>query len=259
MDEAVYYHHTSLATLGQDDLMSILLYGAIGSTVLFMLPVAGITLYQSKQIGNNKGGNVFESITGALARSMFYSIFMLLIVNLVYIVLIKLSSDLTLNPAQAIEWFFHTNWTTDGTKLLGTLTKIKSEGEDALESAKIIVTYIVMLKIIFVLLFVSLHFLIFGIMTSKVHAMVSTSDTNGAEYVTTLMVSGLMGTITLSMIIFMLNSTFMSTFKMSDVFSDTTLYSDKVLMQKLYADLYDPSFIQATITGGNNEENDEIL
>jgi len=245
----MYYHHLDLRALTQDELYSILYFGGVASVVLFVLAVTALTMHFIKQLDQHRGESIFGVVFGTLAKILFWATMYLMFILIFYTLYIyAVGGGTGLNVAEAMEWFYHTDWIAKLPYLADNLDTIKVYGEDAEEIGKntVVTIYLVRLALTFLLLAFAL--LVTLTATLKINKLVNAQAVNSFEYGSTMIASSLFGIVVLVLMLGMVNLAMNEIFRVSDLFANTNTASTPVKIEMVYLDIFNPSLLSNITT-----------
>lgn len=244
----MYYHHTTLATLSQDDLYSILWFGGVAGGVLFVLMVLAIAIKMLGGLNSHRGDNIIGATVSALIKTFIVTIFWLFFIVFVYMgYMYGTSGSSGLNIAESMEWFLHTDWLGQSDTLITTLTSIKPYGNEAVAIAENTVGLIYIVKFIWLLVLFGFAFVVTVSAISKINKMANENKVNTIEYSATLAAGGALGVIILVGVLYFINSAINETFILSDKIDGTTISSYDASVQHIYLDAISETMLDKAI------------
>ncbi|HIQ28699.1 MAG TPA: hypothetical protein EYH42_09395, partial [Sulfurovum sp.] len=236
----MYFYHTSLSALSQDDIFSIMFYGGMG-TALMITPVFVLIIYQFKQVNKNLNAPIISTIGKAMGMSIFYSILFLIAFTMFMTVYIGLfANSYSINPAEGMEWFLHTRWTDLSLELPYHLDAIEPYGAEAVEQARGIVGIIYLMYLALIFVFLAMNVIIFSYGYSTIGKMThaQNGEVSGFEYASSMALTMAISLMFLSLIIVFLNGTFNEIFMISDLLVGTNIEDSKVHLEHLFMEIF---------------------
>lgn len=255
----MYYHHTTLTTLKQDDLYSILWFGGVAGGVLFVLMVLAISLKIMGGLNSHRGDSIIGATVSAFIRTFIVIVFWLFFVVFVYMaILYGTSGSSGLNVAESMEWFLHTDWLGQTDTLLKTLDSIKPYGDEAITIAENTIGLIYIVKLLWLLTLFGFALLITVSSISKVNKMSNENRVNTLEYSATLATGGALGAIILVGVLYFINCAINETFILSDKVDGTSISSYDASVQHIYLDALSETMLNNAINTMTAETTTEI-
>jgi len=263
-----YFTHTTLKDLTQEDLFSIMLYGG-GITLFIFIGLIAIMIWEFKQAGKDLNAPIVTTLLKSMGGSIVLGIFFLIGILLFMVAFLGAFGDSTsLNPAQAIDWFLHTQWTNLSLELGEHLDKIEPYGDDAISQARNTIGIIYLMYVVFVFLFVAMNFTILAYATSKVGKMLNAQrdNINQGEYVGAILVTIMIAIVYLGLNMKLFNSSIEEIFSLSNKLTKAKDITSEVHIEKLYGEMFNFKLASESaskedynLEDDNQEEINEIL
>ncbi len=241
----MYYAHTTLATLTQDDLYSIALFGGGVSVVLFAVAPLALFMHYIRKIDELRGDNILTTALNSLLKAFFFYMMYLFFLVFIAIVYMYGTSDATsLNLAESMEWFLRTDWIDTSLNLVDTIEAVKQYGgDDAVTIARDTVGIVYLEKLLFDILIIGYTVLITFSLITRINKMSNSNNVSGFEYSTTLGASAFLSVFVLWGVIFLTNSAYNEIFTMSDKLAKTNLSGKDIKIQHAYTDVLNPNIL----------------
>ena len=263
-----YFTYTTLKDLTQDDLFSIMLYGG-GITLFMFTGLVAILIWEFKQAGRDLNAPIATTLLKSMGSGIVLSILFLIGVVMFMVVYLGVFGDSTaLNPAQAMDWFLHTQWTNLSLALGEHLDKIEPYGEDALAQARNTIGIIYTMYLVFIFLFIAMNITILAYATSKAGKMLNAQrdNINQAEYVGVIIMSIMGAIIYLGLNMKFFNSAVDEIFTISNKLTDGRTITNETHIERLYGEMFNFKLASGSasvedydLEDDNQEDINEIL
>jgi len=241
LNNSTYYYHSSLSALSQNDLYAILWNGGIASGILFVLAPVVITIVMIGKIDQHRGDSVIGLFVGKMAEVLFWSLMWYMFILIFYTLYIYgVGKNGGMSTAEAMEWFYHTDWIHNLKTLTENLDAIKAYGADAEEIGKNTVITIYLIRVAITLLMIGFAVLIFFTMLLKLSKIINQQSVNSVEQSGAFFFVGVLSSIVLVLTIGMMDLVFDEIFRMSDMFAETQTVNTPIKIEYVYLDIFDP-------------------